>query len=299
MELRSPLTRLMIVALVLVLCCGGAVFRLAYLGLFRYADFLVRAEHQQQHLIEISPKRADILDRNAHELAMSTSVDSCFAVPSEIADPDMVATLLGRILGVSPDEIATRLASSHSFVWIARKLPPETAARITALNLRGIYFQREDERFYPKRELAAPVLGYVDIDEHGIGGVEYQLDGRIRSKPGRMMILADAHSRWFDSSEKTPEAGSSVVLTIDENIQYIAERELAAAISQTHARAGTVAEEDRRAPVVPVDDARQRFRPDQQHVLGATRDVAVRGDQAVDEARASGVEIESPAVRES
>ena len=244
MELRSPLTRLMIVALVLVLCCGGAVFRLAYLGLFRYADFLARAEHQQQHLIEISPKRADILDRNAHELAMSTSVDSCFAVPSEIADPDMVATLLGRILGVSPDEIATRLASSHSFVWIARKLPPETSARIVALNLRGIYFQREDERFYPKRELAAPVLGYVDIDEHGIGGVEYQLDGRIRSKPGRMMILADAHSRWFDSSDKTPEAGSSVVLTIDENIQYIAEKELAAAIADTHAKAGTVVVQD-------------------------------------------------------
>jgi cell division protein FtsI (penicillin-binding protein 3) len=244
MELRSPLTRLMIVALVLVLCCAGAVFRLAYLGLFRYADFLARAEHQQQHLIEISPKRADILDRNAHELAMSTSVDSCFAVPSEIADPDMVATLLGRILGVSPDEIATRLASSHSFVWIARKLPPETSARIMALNLRGIYFQREDERFYPKRELAAPVLGYVDIDEHGLGGVEYQLDGRIRSKPGRMMILADARSRWFDSSEKTPEAGSSVLLTIDENIQYIAEKELAAAIADTHAKAGTVIVQD-------------------------------------------------------
>src|ERR1700719_1076840 len=244
MELRSPLTRLMIVALVLVLCCGGALFRLAYLGLFRYADFLARAEHQQQHLIEISPKRADILDRNAHELAMSTSVDSCFAVPSEIADPDMVATLLGRILGVSPDEIATRLASSHSFVWIARKLPPETAARITALNLRGIYFQREDERFYPKRELAAPVLGYVDIDEHGLGGIEYKLDDRIRSKPGRMMILADAHSRWFDSSEKTPESGSSVVLTIDENIQFIAEKELAAAIADTHAKAGTVVVQD-------------------------------------------------------
>ena len=129
-------------------------------------------------------------------------------------------------------------------MWIARKLPPETAARIAALNLRGIYFQREDQRFYPKRELAAPVLGYVDIDEHGIGGVEYQLDGRIRSKPGRMMILADAHSRWFDSSEKTPEAGSSVVLTIDENIQYIAEKELAAAIADTHAKAGTVIVQD-------------------------------------------------------
>ncbi len=84
----------------------------------------------------------------------------------------------------------------------------------------------------------------MDIDEHGLGGIEYQLDDRIRSKPGRMMILADAHSRWFDSSEKTPESGSSVVLTIDENIQYIAEKELAAAIDQTHAKAGTVIVQD-------------------------------------------------------
>src|SRR5665213_3256323 len=244
MELRSPLTRLAIVATVLVLWSGAAVGRLAYLQLFRYADFLARAERQQQHIVEISPKRADILDRNVHELAMSAAVDSCFAIPSEIVDPEMVASLLGRALNVPADDMATRLASSHSFVWIARKLPPETTARIAALNLRGIYFQREDERFYPNRELAAPVLGYVDIDEHGLGGIEYQLDDRIRSKPGRMMFLADAHSRWYDSSDKTPEAGTSVVLTIDQNIQYIAEKELATAISQTHAKAGTVIVQD-------------------------------------------------------
>jgi cell division protein FtsI (penicillin-binding protein 3) len=244
MELRSPLTRVMIVATALLLWSGAAVGRLAYLQLLRYGDFLARAERQQQHIVEISPKRADILDRNVHELAMSAAVDSCFAIPSEIADPEMVATLLARLLNTPAEEIATRLASSRSFVWIARKLPPETAARITALNLRGIYFQREDERFYPKRELAAPVLGYVDIDEHGLGGIEYQLDDRIRSKPGRMMILADAHSRWFDSSEKTPESGSSVVLTIDENIQFIAEKELAAAVAQTHAKAGTLIVQD-------------------------------------------------------
>ena len=76
----------------------------------------------------------------------------------------------------------------------------------------------------------------MDIDEKGIGGIEYELDDRIRSKPGRMLILADAHSRWYDSSDKTPDAGSSVVLTIDENIQFIAEKELAAAIEQTHAQ---------------------------------------------------------------
>ncbi len=244
MESRSSSTRLLIVAAALALWTGASLARLGYLQIFRYADFLARAERQQQRIVEISPKRADIFDRNLHELAMSASVNSCFAVPSEIADPQMVARLLGGVLGTSPDEMETRLASSHSFVWIARKLAPPTVARIQALNLRGIYFQKEDERFYPKRQLAAPVLGYVDIDEKGLGGIEYALDNRIRSKPGRMLIQADARSRWYDSSDKKPDAGSSVVLTIDENIQFIAEKELAAAVAQTRARAGTVIVQD-------------------------------------------------------
>jgi cell division protein FtsI (penicillin-binding protein 3) len=244
MDSRGSSTRLLIVAAALALWTAASLAQLAYLQLFRYSYFLARAERQQQRIVEISPKRADIFDRNLHELAMSASVISCFAVPSEIADPQMVARLLGGVLGTSPDEMETRLASSHSFVWIARKLAPPTVARIRALNLRGIYFQKEDERFYPKRQLAAPVLGYVDIDEKGLGGIEYELDDRIRSKPGKMLILADARSRWYDSSDKKPAAGSSVVLTIDENIQFIAEKELAAAIAQTRARAGTVLVQD-------------------------------------------------------
>jgi cell division protein FtsI (penicillin-binding protein 3) len=171
---------------------------------------------------------------------MSVPVDSAFAVPSEIADPDMVARLIGKVLDIPADEIATRMASSRSFAWIARKIPPEKADRIAAMNLRGIYFQREGGRFYPKRELAAHVLGYVDIDEKGLGGIEYSLDDSIRSKPGKMLILADAHRRWYDSTDKAPDTGTSVTLTLDEKIQYIAEKELAQAIQDTHAKAGTV-----------------------------------------------------------
>ena len=108
------------------------------------------------------------------------------------------------------------------------------------MNLRGIYFQREGGRFYPKRELAAHVLGYVDIDGKGLGGIEYSLDDNIRSKPEKMLILADAHRRWYDSNDKAPDTGTSVVLTLDEKIQYIAEKELAQAIQETHAKSGTV-----------------------------------------------------------
>lgn len=244
MDFRSPQIRLLIVAATLGLWTLGAVARLADLQLLHYSEYLARAERQQQRIVEISPKRADILDRNLQELAMSTSLDSCFAVPAEIADNDLAARLLAPILKLPPDEIATRLSSSRSFVWMARKLPPATALRIRQLNLRGIYFQKENQRFYPKRDLAAALLGYVDIDEKGLGGIEYQLNDRIRSKSGRMLILTDAHNRWYESADKAPETGSSVVLTIDENMQFITEKELARAIEETHAKAGTVLVED-------------------------------------------------------
>jgi len=173
MDLRSPRTRLLIVAALAALWTATAFGRLAYLQLFRYSEYYSRAQHQQRLIVEVGASRAEIFDRNMNPLAMSVPVDSAFAVPSEIADPDMVARLLGKVLDVPVDDIATKLAASHSFVWLARKLSPEKAERIADMNLRGIYFQREGGRFYPKRELASHVLGYVDIDEKGLGGIEY------------------------------------------------------------------------------------------------------------------------------
>jgi cell division protein FtsI (penicillin-binding protein 3) len=244
MEQRFPRLRVWVVAALALVWMGLVLTRLSYLQLYRYSDYLTRARKQQQRVVEISPRRGVIYDRNLRELAMSISVDSCFAVPSEIADPAMVARLLSRVLETSADEIQTKLRSSRSFVWIARKLAPEQVERIQSLNLRGIYFQKESRRFYPKRELAAHVLGYVDIDEVGRGGIEYALDKQIRSKPGRLLILADARHRWYDRDEQSPAAAASVVLTLDEKIQYLAEKELAAAIRETRAKAGTIIVQD-------------------------------------------------------
>ena len=209
MDWQRPRVRLLIVAGLAILWTGAALGRLAYLQLFRYSEYLDRAERQQQRTVEVSPHRGVIYDRNMHELAMSISVDSCFAVPSEIADPDMVARLLSPALHMTQDEISTKLATSSGFVWIARKIPPEQADRVKEMNLRGIYFIKERKRFYPKRDLAAADLGYVDLDEKGSGGIEYALDSQIRGRPGRMMVLTDAHRRWYqDSTEQGAQAGS-------------------------------------------------------------------------------------------
>src|SRR4029077_7259029 len=163
-----------------------------------------------------------------------------FAVPAEIADESLAARLLSGVLGVPQDVLETRMASWRSFVWIARKLPPEKVEAIEGLNLKGIYFQDENQRFYPKRDLAAHVLGFVDPDEKGLAGIEYELDSQIRSKSEKIVVMADARQRWFDGGEAQRERGANVVLTLDEKIQYIAQRELLAAIEKTHAMAGSV-----------------------------------------------------------
>ncbi len=219
----------------------SAVFgRLSYLQLFKHGEYLARAQRQQQRIIEITPKRGIIYDRNMRALAMSVPVKSAFAVPAEIADESLAARLLSGVLGVPQDVLETRMASSRSFVWISRKLPPEKVEAIEALNLKGIYFQDENQRFYPKRDLAAHVLGFVDPDEKGLAGIEYELDSQIRSKSEKIVVMADARQRWFDGGEAQRERGANVVLTLDEKIQYIAQRELLAAIEKTHALAGSV-----------------------------------------------------------
>ncbi|PYT69712.1 MAG: penicillin-binding protein [Acidobacteria bacterium] len=232
--------RQLLVACLILICIVAIVGRLGYLQLFRHSEYLARAARQQQRTIEITPKRGSIYDRNRDPLAMSIPVDSVFAVPIEIGDAQLAAQLLSRVLGIPGDVLEAKLGSAQSFVWIARKVPPDRKEAVEALNLKGIYFQKENQRIYPKRDLAAHVLGFVDLDEKGLGGIEYGLDGQIRGKSEKIVVMADARQRWFDGVEAQRERGADVVLTLDEQIQYIAERELAVAITKTHALAGSV-----------------------------------------------------------
>src|SRR5256886_2014903 len=237
---RKAVGRLLIVAGLALLWMTAVFGRLGYLQLFLHREYLARAQRQQQRVIEITPKRGAINDRNMHPLAMSIPVDSAFAVPSELGDQQLAARLISGVLGIPREVLEARFESSHSFVWIARKLPPDKKEAVEALNLKGVYFQKENQRIYPKRGLASHVLGFVDLDEKGLGGIEYELDGQIRGKSEKIIVMADARQHWFDGGEARREPGANVVLTLDEKIQYIAERELTAAIAKTHAMAGTV-----------------------------------------------------------
>jgi cell division protein FtsI (penicillin-binding protein 3) len=214
--------------------------RLVYLQIFCYGDFERRAQRQQQRTFDLSAKRGVIYDRAGHELAMSIQVESAFLVPSETPDLPNVVSLITRITGDDPHVVLADCQAHKTFCWVARKADAETADRIRALNLKGIHFQKEPKRFYPKRELAAQVLGYVGTEDQGLSGLEREFNSQLQGEPGKMMISVDARKRWFASVEQEPKPGNNLVLTIDENIQAIAERELQRGMEETKAIAGTV-----------------------------------------------------------
>jgi cell division protein FtsI (penicillin-binding protein 3) len=220
--------------------CVAICGRLVYLQIFCYGSFVKQAEHQQQREIPLSPKRGVIYDRAGHELAMSVLVDSAFAVPSEVKDLPTAVSLITRITGEDHNVVLADCHNHKTFCWVARKADDETIERIMSLNLQGIHFQKEPKRFYPARDLAAQVVGTVGMEDVGQSGIEHAFDDELRGRAGKMFISVDARRQWFSDVEKQPEPGENLVLTIDKNIQYIAEKELDQAIHDTQAIAGTV-----------------------------------------------------------
>src|SRR2546429_400857 len=197
--------RLLLVSSLILICLVAVVGRLGYLQLVCHTEYLARAARQQQRIMDITPKRGSIYDRNLDPLAMSIPVDSVFAVPIEVADVQLAAQLLSRVLGIPSEVLEAKLASAQSFAWIARKVPPDKKEAVEALNLKGIYFQKENQRIYPKRDLAAHVLGFVELDAKRLAGIEYGLDTQIRGKSEKIVVMADARQRWFDRVEAQRE----------------------------------------------------------------------------------------------
>jgi cell division protein FtsI (penicillin-binding protein 3) len=238
--INNPKVRLYILAAIMLLWIVAIAGRLFSLQVVHYSDWMQRAQRQQQRFFELTPPRGVIYDRNGQELAMSVQVDSIFAVPNDVPDHATAATLLSGVLGTSAAELQQKLDSGKTFIWVARKVDNSLSSRIRELKLKGIYFAKEPKRFYPKRELAAQVLGYVGLDDDGLGGIELNFDETLRGIAGKSHVRLDARRKAIGRTEQRPEAGQNIVLTIDQNIQYIAEREIDRAMQETHAEAATV-----------------------------------------------------------
>jgi cell division protein FtsI (penicillin-binding protein 3) len=232
--------RLYLLGVMLALWCVAICGRLVYLQVFSYGKFVKQAGHQQQRAIPLAAKRGVIYDRAGHELAMSVMVDSAFAVPTEVKDLPTAVALITRITGEDSNVVLADCRAHKTFCWVARKANDETIERINSLKLQGIHFQKEPKRFYPARDLAAQVLGSVGMEDSGLSGIEHAFDDELRGKAGKMFISVDARKQWFSDVATQPDPGDNIVLTIDKNIQYIAEKELEQAIHDTQAISGTV-----------------------------------------------------------
>ncbi len=217
--------------------------RLVQLQVIEGGDLSRRAERQQERLVKIEAKRGTIFDRMGRELAVSLDVESVYGVPTEVKHPRSIARSLARVLRESPVELERRLASDRSFVWISRKVDPKRAGRARDIDPDAIGLLTESRRFYPKKTLAGSVLGFTDIDNKGIEGIELQYDSVLRGTEGWVLAEKDARGRTvFPGGHgfqyQLPRPGKDLVLTIDEVIQHIAEKELDRQLAESRARGG-------------------------------------------------------------
>ena len=219
--------------------------RLVYLQVSQHSSLTNRARQQQQNALDTTPQRGEVLDRNGRQLARSVQTISLFLDPADLdaGQLECTAQQLSNALGFSYAEVSQQLSNAQTterrFLWIARRLDVDRGNQILALELPGIHPVIEPKRFYPNGSLASHVLGYVGIDGQGLGGVEHSYNSKIKGEPGELFLEKDATGRAYESFEIPAKPGQTVVLTIDQTIQYHAEQALQAAVSRSHAKSGT------------------------------------------------------------
>ena len=230
----------------------GAVFVLAFsLVAMRAFDLQVlqeqqwdeRAERQHQKVIPLTPQRGTIFDRNGEELAVSVNVDSIYAEPRKIEDRNAAARSLARALDLPVKSVSAKLKGNGGFVWLKRHVTPNQSEQVRAMKLAGVGTIKEPRRFYPNSGIAAHLLGFTGLDPKGLEGLELRYDKTILGRGGYLVMERDALGRGIGTGDPQVQGatrGHDLYLTLDKNLQYIAERELLEGVKAAAARAGTV-----------------------------------------------------------
>lgn len=237
-NLRKRILLLFLAAALAFIILAG---RLAYIQFWRGPELQARALDNRTWNITVEPRRGLIVDRNGRELALSASAETVYVVPAEVRDAPATARRISEILGMSYDDAYSRVTRGVAWWYVKRKVTDEQARLIREADLPGIYLTQESRRVYPKGSLAAHILGFAGIDSQGLEGIEHQYDGVLRGRPGRIEIEFDAHGRQIPQALQyfePPDDGHTLVLTIDENIQHVAERELERAMLATGSKSG-------------------------------------------------------------
>ncbi len=211
-----------------------------YLQIFCRSWLSEKAANQYEVSLKSSGKRGTIYDRNLREMAVSIDVTSIAAHPPQIKNPKAAAKSLAKALKINRNVLAKRLTSEKKFVWIKRKVTPKEAETVRNLNIDGLDFLREHKRFYPNKTLASQLIGFTDIDDNGLEGIEFYCNDDLKGADSRYTVLRDAHGRGFEAENTagSDSSGKNLVLTIDSNIQYIAETTLAETVTKFSAKSG-------------------------------------------------------------
>lgn len=227
--------------LIFLLCC---IARLFFIQLFRSAYFAGIAQTQHNLFVELEPRRGTIYDSGLRPQAVNISVDSLYASPSEILDKEKekIIKQLSPILNINYAYLKDRLYRKKSFIWLARKITPAQSEAIRELNIKGVGFIKESKRSYPNGYLASHIIGFSGLDNIGLEGIELYYDSYLKGRGGWALILRDARQKRLDLDDKVlaPFDGYNLVLTVDEVIQYIAERELDKACKTYHAKGASI-----------------------------------------------------------
>ena len=236
---RRVLIVLLGVGLVIaILCC-----RLGYLQLYKSNWLTENATDQRIRYIPVEPRRGIIYDRNGKELAVSNSIESVYAIPTEIKDVKNTAASLAAILSFDENKLEGKLKKRQAFTWVARKISKEQAEAIRKLDIKGIGLTEEGDRYYPNEKIASHVIGFTGLDSQGLDGVELTFDKYLKGEKGRIIIEYDGGGREIPYAEHryiAPTTGNSIYLTIDIVIQKIIERELDKLMQETGAKTATI-----------------------------------------------------------
>ena len=225
--------------------------RLVQLQVIQHPKFAEMARDQQQKEEEIRAPRGAILDRYGQRLAMSLPAESVVVDPLRVPDLSVAADILSKVLNLDSGELLGKMEAAvedhRGFLWVKRKITREEARRLRELNLEWIEFRTESQRFYPNKSLAAHVIGSVDFQEQGNGGIEQSMNDQLSGHPGEVLVTEDVERRGFASQiEDAPQPGQDVRLTIDSRIQFVAEEELAKMVALHHAKSGSLVAMDPR-----------------------------------------------------
>ena len=211
-----------------------------YLQIFCGPWLSQKAANQYEESFKSSEKRGTIYDTNLKEMAVSVDVTSIAAHPGQIKNAQAMAKSLAGILKIDSKELIKKLSSDKKFVWIKRRVTPKETEAVRNLKITGIDFIPEHNRFYPNKMLSAQTLGFTNIDDHGIEGIEFYYDAHLRGSTSKFTVLKDALGRGFDAEKRRVSKfrGNNLILTIDSTIQYIAEKALEEAVTEFSAKSG-------------------------------------------------------------